>query len=249
MVRSRADIVSEALEEIAEKEDVLHVLALNDWPVRRSFLVEVTGIRDDLVLRALAKLANAELLEPTDGLTFKLARTDVGTEVRERMGPQLVRQLHEVCLSYGWEHGEIAPGFEIHHLLGAERWDDAAELVAARARGEVSHQEKPLLLAQMKRVVRGLAGEGGDPDAPDDDVARELAVRAIELGIGWAKTRDLQTRLNRLAAIEDLDGELRARLDAADAELAAEKARRKREAAARAEAEAETSEQAMEGSS
>ena len=230
MARSRADIVNEALEEIAEKEDVLFVLSLNEWPVRRRFIVETTGLRDDLVLRALAKLANVELLEQTDGLTFKIARADVAAEVRERIDPQVRRQLHEVCLSYGFEHGEPAAGFELHHLIGAERWDEAARDLLSQARGEVTHQDKPRLVSLLKKALNGLAGD--EADAPADPLGRELAVTLIEVGIGWTKPRELQTRLNRLAALEDLDEELRERLAVADASLAAEKARKKKEAAA-----------------
>ena len=205
---TRAERVDAAIETAGDAEDVLWALALNDRPVRRAYLVQVTGLRDDIVVKVLARLANREVIRHDDGLTFTFATPELREEVSTRIPDRVRRQLHELSLRYASEHGAPWSLFEAIHALGADRRDEAARHLLGHFESHDGHDARDV--AWLKRVFEAfdLETEGGEEEV------QRLGVLLAEKAGPSMKPRTLAAHVTRMKATGLLPA-LEARLDRA----------------------------------
>ncbi len=224
---SRAERIDEALLLVAGGEGVLWALALNEIPVRRDYLEAVTGLSERVVVKALARLANAGMLAPTKGLRFELESPEMARDVRERAPDGERRQIHEESLRYEFPPGEDpGPTFRLVHLMGADRLADAGALLL-----EILSQESPEVsdsraAALLETLIRRLE-EGGDEPLGLMEGLKLAWLRCGMTTLGPRKLRALGEDLKDAGLVGAAAASLDALLAEMEKELAARAARRK----------------------
>ncbi len=188
---TRAERVDEAFELIQGREGLLELLALNEIPLRRAYFTAVTGLASEKVVRSLAKLANAGMLEETDGLLFRIVSPEEGEEVVKRIAPERRRQLHEDSLAWALAEEFGDPRFKLSHLIGAGRLADAAELATELLADETDAFRARSWTTRLRTILDAmLDGDGHDPE-----LLRRAGVTLIERAGKDMKSREL-ARLN-----------------------------------------------------
>ena len=224
---SRAERIDEALLLVAGGEGVLWALALNEIPVRRPYLEAVTGLSERVVVKALARLANAGLLAPTQGLRFELESPEMARDVRDRIPSGERRQIHEESLTYEFPPGEDpGPSFRLVHLIGADRPADAGKLLL-----EILSHEPPEIAAGraatlLEELVRRFEQVGDEPLG----LLEGLKLAWLRCGmqtLGPRKLRALGEDLKAAGLVGAAAATLDVLLAEMDRELAARAARRK----------------------
>lgn len=199
---TRSERVDEALELVAGHEALLELLALNEIPLRRNYFNEVSGIDAPRVVKLLAKLANAAMLEETDGLLFRIVAAEEAEEIRGRIAPERRRQLHEDSLAWAEGKNGLDPRFVVGHLIGAERHDQAARLLIDLLGPETDAFRAKAWLARLKLTLDSMLDAGDQEPA----LLREVAVLYIQRAGKELKSRELSrlnSRLKELDVSED----------------------------------------------
>ncbi|HGY91367.1 MAG TPA: hypothetical protein ENK43_09365 [Planctomycetes bacterium] len=224
---SRAERIDEALLLVAGGEGVLWALALNEIPVRRTYIEAVTGLSERVVVKALARLANAGLLAPTKGLRFELESPEMARDVRERVPPGERRQIHEESLRYEFPPAEDpGPTFRLVHLMGADRVADAGKLMLEILSHEPPQIEAGRAATLLEELIRRIDDVGDEPLG----LMEGLKLAWLRCGmqtLGPRKLRALGEDLKAAGLVGAAAATLDALLVEMDRELAARAARRK----------------------
>lgn len=235
---TRSERVDEAFEVIAGSEILLEVLALNEIPLRRSYFQTVTDLEAGRLVKALAKLANASMLEETDGLLFKIVTAEDADEIKGRITPERRRQIHEDSLAWAAIEEAPDPRFMIGHLLGAERFDQAARMAMDLLAGESDVIRARAWSGRLKIALDGMLDAGSF----EPQLVRAAGVAFIERAGKDLKSRELarlNSRMKELDVSEDdrllfdalVEQASQARAGEATARKAAEEAARRAESA------------------
>ena len=224
-MKSRAERAAEAEEAAFEAIDILWALALNDAPQRRGYIAYLSGADDKVVLRTLARLANASSLASTDGLEFALADDDLAEELRPKVPAAKRAEMHRKSLEYAAARAETSPAFVLHHTLGAGDFTAAATLAVALLEKTETASRAPLL-AKAKQCLTGLWAV----DGADQALVERLGTAILRHGEPTFRPREFKEWVERLRALPLAD-ESRAVVDAA----VQARAQRKEEAKAEAQ--------------
>ncbi len=125
-MKSRAEIVEDAIAVSGEDVRVLWALALNDQPLRRAYFEAVSDRTQHQVVKCLARLANAGLLSPTDGLLFAIDNPKVRALLAERVSPDEGQALAISSLEFGEGRDDLPEMFFVEHSLRAQQVEAAA---------------------------------------------------------------------------------------------------------------------------
>ena len=235
---SRAELVDEAVLLVAGAENVLWILAINEVPLRRSHFLALTELSNQVVVKALARLANASMLAATDGLEFSMVTPEMRREVASRIPDAERKALHDASLELEKEQPGFGARYVLGHLLGAERWQEASEHLFALMESGDTGLAPMALVARIERILKGLEAEGGE----NLTLREDLLLRLLDVGrpfLGPKKMRGWVRELEEAG----LQGERAERLveiaRGVDEELKGRAAKRKAEKAAAQAAEAE----------
>ena len=242
---SRAEIIDEAVLLLAGAESVLWTLGLSGIPLRRAQITALSGLSNQVVLKALARLANLSVLAPTEGLVFEITPPELAADIRARITAGEEKRLREAFLAFAEGHPGFSADFRVAQLMGLGRFREAAALVLEIA----ALASKPLpadrLSNAFRAVLAGLAGE----DERDLVLEEDLTLAWLEGPLEVLRPRELKLAAETMAAA-GLVNEKKERLDRilprVEAEFAARAARRRFEKAQSTAAAAATSGEAAE---
>ncbi|MEE9392996.1 MAG: hypothetical protein V3W41_10865 [Planctomycetota bacterium] len=185
---TRTERVEEALNQFESHQDLIWAMALNEAPVRRSYLEEVAGLDRRTAVRTLAKMANAGILAATEGLEFEIDRKAYVNEFRDRVPAERAVEIHERSLDWAEAQEGIGDEFYLTHQLGARRYEVVADAVADRIRERAAAEESPRRQDLMfaKRSLLGLM------EAPKDNKARLVELGLLTLQFGRSVLRPME---------------------------------------------------------
>ena len=229
---SREERARIALDVVEDDEALVWTMALNDAPLRRRFFADVMERDDETVVKLLARLANADVLAPTGGMTFRLAHR-VADVLCERMPDEIRRDLTQRSLEILLALEETSGGREhppalllARHGVGMGRYPEAAQwALEAREAMEPADRGRDLV-PTLDDLYGGLAAAGSDR------LREEVGLALLEDGRKALKRRHWKEIQDDLDA-SDLDDEARQRFAhiVADVESARKAARVARKAA------------------
>lgn len=227
-MRSRAEIVNEAVELADDDACVLWALSVNAVPMRRTYLEAVVDRTPRQIVKCLARLANAGLLSSTDGLLFAIEDERVRDLVAERIPENVSATLASQSLEFGATCEDMPEMFFVDHALRAGQPIQAA-----------------------KRLLNQLPGNDAEDPPIDEDVAASLlrvfvalqgndATLGVNLSVGRALVGHCATHIrprawrDLIAALEkhpETDDSFRATLQAADVQFKKRRSVERKEAA------------------
>ncbi|MCA9321983.1 MAG: hypothetical protein KDB53_14675, partial [Planctomycetes bacterium] len=211
---SRAEIIDESMLLCAGAEDILYLLALNAQPRRRAYFSAGTGLSNQVILKVLARLANAGMVDPGEGLDFKIISPEMARDLRARIPDDRRVGLHERALAIldeGWpESDDPGPLYRFDHLIGAERWAEASTLLLdlLEAPAEAAGLSPMQAVSRLQKALRGLA----DKSVRDLALEEDITLRLLEVGTPFIKPKALRESL-RFLQEAGLAGEKAQRLE------------------------------------
>lgn len=232
-MRSRSDLVDEAVRVAEEQVSVLWALGLNSTDQRRAYFESVTGLSRTQVVGCLARLANVGLLAETDGLQFRIAKGPVRDEILDRMAEQDRISLAEASLNYAEEQESIDGRFLIDHALHAGQPEEAARLLLEEAGAEREEDlfKRISLVHALERTYSVLEKR----DDVAEQVEFDLGCALIVQGEGELKQKTWRWVLSRMEshalATDSLKDEWKAASEREKARVKAEKQARQSETA------------------
>ncbi len=227
-MKSRAEIVDEAIEIAGEDADVLWALAINSMPMRRAYFETISERTPRQVVKCLARLANVGLLAATDGLLFSIDSERVSQLIVERIPEGRGIELASQSLEFGNTCDDLPEMFFVDHALRSDRPTQAAERLVAQL-PEHPAEDSPVareVIDALNRVLKALWA-----DHVTDALFLSVGKALIQHGPTSIKPRAWRELLAALEAHPEADDALRAALAQADNQFKKRRAAERRVAA------------------